>query len=228
MPLKKIRKAQFKPVALSTHVADILSQAILQGDLKGGEQLVEAELQDQFNISRSPLREAFRMLENKGLVTIISRKGTFVKLVSRKDIQENFPVRAALEGLAAKEAFLNMTDEGLAQMAVTLSKMEKAVKAENAKNYYDHHIEFHEIFIRLSCNELLIYLLKTLRMHNLWHRYSFKYYQADLEKSFQIHQRILDLFQNKNTKPKGIRDLVEQHVRDARNHFLSYLEKNQH
>jgi|TARA_B100000315_G_scaffold92071_1_gene84812 DNA-binding GntR family transcriptional regulator len=69
--------------------------------LNGRGQLIEAELQKQFGISRSPPREAFRSLGKKELVGTIPRKGTFVKRVTRRDIAENFPVRASL---AAQEA----------------------------------------------------------------------------------------------------------------------------
>ena len=99
----KIKDLRFRPHVLGQQVSHILTEAILEGVLKGGDQLVEAELQKQFGISRSPLREAFRDLEKKGLVFIIPRKGTYVKQLSRKDIEDNFPVRAMLEGLAAQE-----------------------------------------------------------------------------------------------------------------------------
>ena len=87
----KIKDLEFKPHVLGEQVSQILTEAILEGLLKGGDQLVEAELQKQFGVSRSPLREAFRDLEKKGLVVIVPRKGTYVKQISRKDIEENFP-----------------------------------------------------------------------------------------------------------------------------------------
>ncbi len=117
----KIKDLEFRPHVLGEQVSRILTEAILEGVLKGGDQLIEAELQNQFGISRSPLREAFRDLEKQGLVVIIPRKGTYVKQVSRKDIQDNFPVRAVLEGLAAREAHPKVTDqilEGLSQALV--------------------------------------------------------------------------------------------------------------
>ena len=81
----KIKDFDFRPHVLGEQVSHILMEAILEGVLRGGDQLVEVELQKQFGVSRSPLREAFRDLEKKGLVVIIPRKGTYVKQVNRKD-----------------------------------------------------------------------------------------------------------------------------------------------
>ena len=77
-----MHRLDFKHTALVDRVSETLAQAILEGVLKGGDQLVEARLQKRFGVSRSPLREALRDLEKKGLVDIIPRKGTFVKTVT--------------------------------------------------------------------------------------------------------------------------------------------------
>jgi DNA-binding GntR family transcriptional regulator len=92
---------KFKPLLLAQQVSQVLTDAILDGRLASGEQLVETKLQAEFGISRTPLREAFRELEKRGLVEIFPRRGAFVRQLSRQDIDDNFPVRAALEGLAA-------------------------------------------------------------------------------------------------------------------------------
>jgi DNA-binding GntR family transcriptional regulator len=116
MILTEQKKIKSKPTGLGVQIAEMLKQAILEGDFKGGDQLGEHDLQVRFGVSRSPLREAFRELEKLGLVEIIPRKGSFVRRISRKDIEENFPVRAALEGLAAKLAVKNMTKNTLTRL----------------------------------------------------------------------------------------------------------------
>ena len=223
MPLKKNRQLEVKPASLSYQVAGILTHAILEGDFKGGEQLVELELQTQFGISRSPLREAFRELEKKGLVEIVPRKGTFVKGITRKDVEDNFPVRAELEGLAARMAAMNMTHTALKEMEDLLGKMEKAVKKKDTKDYYNQHLAFHEAFIELSGNVLLVSLLKNLRMQSLWHRFSFQYYQEDLENAFESHREILDLFRQPKPEPETVGNLVTHHINVALDRFLAYL-----
>ena len=130
-----------------------------------------------------------------GLVEIIPRRGSFVKRISRHDIEENFPIRAALEGLAAKLAAEKISDETLALMEETLAKMGRAVTAKNINSYYSNHLRFHELFIDNAHNELLKTTLTNLRMQSLWHRFSYQYYQQDLEKSYRVHQEIMKCFQ---------------------------------
>ncbi|MBE0585175.1 MAG: GntR family transcriptional regulator, partial [Desulfofustis sp.] len=210
---------------LGAQVAEMLTTAILEGQFKGGDQLVEQELQLRFGVSRSPLREAFRELEKNGLVDILPRRGTFVKRISRTDIQEHFPVRAVLEGLAARLAARLMQHDTLAALADTLNLMKTAVAAGDTGAYYRHHLVFHELFIQSSGNELLIATLQTLRMQNLWHRFSYQYYQESLENSFQVHQRIYDLFANQQADDEEIGRLVEDHINVALDRFLDYLSK---
>jgi len=222
---KKIKQYNFRPDVLAEQVSKILTEAILEDTLKGGDKLVESDLQKQFGISRSPLREAFRDLEKKGLVTITPRKGTFVKSISRKDIQENFPVRASLEGLAAKEAFKKMSAKDRSRMERALLKMENAVKKNDPKSYWKQHLLFHEIFITACGNDVLIHILQTLRMHSLWYRFSYKYYREDLPGSLAVHQKILGLFRNPRTDPTALAALVQDHIERAAEKFLAYLEE---
>ena len=222
---KKIKQYDFRPDVLAGQVSKILTEAILEDVLKGGDKLVESELQKQFGISRSPLREAFRDLEKKGLVTIAPRKGTFVKRIARKDIQQNFPVRATLESLAAKEAFKKMDVKDRSRMQQVLLKMDQAVKANDPKSYWKQHIVFHEIFITACGNDVLVHILHTLRMHSLWYRFSYKYYREDLPGSLAVHRKILNLFNDSQTDPAALAALVQDHIETAAEKFLVYLEE---
>ena len=213
-----------KPVGLGAQIAEILKIAILEGEFKGGEQLVEQDLQARFGVSRSPLREAFRELEKLGLVDIIPRRGTFVRRISRKDIEDSFPVRAALEGLAAELACRNMSKEVLKKMSRLLEQMKEAADNRDTENYYSSHLRFHQAFIECADNELLKSTLGTLRMQSLWHRFSYRYYQEDFEKSYRYHQEIMHLFNNPDEAPGKIGKLVEKHINVALSSFLAFLE----
>jgi DNA-binding GntR family transcriptional regulator len=217
--------SEFKPAILVEQVSRILTDAILEGVLKGGEQLVEAELQKQFGISRSPLREAFRDLEKKGLVLIQPRRGTFVKVVTPKDVEDHFPVRAALEGLAAREAHPRMTAEDLAEMRQAFRNMERAARQGDARTFREHHLLYHEVFINASGNDILINILRTLRMHNLWYRFSYQYYKEDLKKSVEVHRRILGLFEDRATPADVMERVVREHIQVALERFLEYLQE---
>lgn len=221
--MDEIKTDMNKPVGLGAQIAETLKTAILEGEFRGGEQLGEQELQQRFGVSRSPLREAFRDLEKFGLVEIIPRRGSFVKRITRKDIEENFPVRAALEGLAAKLAARNMTGSVLEQLEAALVKMEAAAQAKDVQSYYTHHLVFHEAFIRAAGNELLESTLEKIRMQSLWHRFSYQWYQEDIDKSFRVHQDIFTLFKAVFPDGEKIGLLVEHHINMALQSFLAYL-----
>lgn len=211
----KFKNKELKPQALTRQVATILTEMILDGTLEPGEQLVEMELQKYLGISRSPLREAYRDLEKKGLVTHVPHKGTFVKEISRRDIQENFPVRAALEGLAAKMAYSLIGKKQLADMEAALEGMGQACDTQDSEGYRKNHNIFHETFIEASGNQLLIDLLRTLRMHRLWYLVSFRYYRLDFQMALDVHRRILDLISSPETDPDQLEKAVRGHIDEA-------------
>ncbi len=225
----KIKEHDFQPAVLGEQVSQILTDAILEGILKQGDQLIEAQLQMQFGVSRSPLREAFRNLEKKGLVTIVPRKGTFVKAITEKDIREHFPVRAALEGLAAREAFSKMTEKDLRQLKKALDGMKSAgQKKEAAKLYREHHQRFHETFINASGNDTLINILSMLRMHSIWYYVSYQYYKEDFDKALLVHEGIFRLFEERDTDGKEIESVVRDHIESQLDKFLAYFNGRGH
>jgi DNA-binding GntR family transcriptional regulator len=222
----RIKRIDFEPTVLVERISQILTDAILEGTLRGGDQLIETDLKEQFGISRSPLREAFRILEKMALVEIVPRKGTFVRSIARRDIEEHFPVRSVLEGLAAREAYGRIGKEGLRQMARALEKMRNAVARNDTKAYWEHHFVFHEVFIHASGNLLLIDSLKTLRMHTMWYRFSYKYYEENLSESLSIHEEILKLLRAKKKADTGhLEEVVRNHIEVAMESFLVYLDE---
>jgi DNA-binding GntR family transcriptional regulator len=220
----KLSTIDFKPTGLVEKLSETLTEAILEGIFKEGDQLIEVDLQKQFGISRTPIRESFRVLEKKGLVEVVPRKGTFVKRIFPRDIEEHFPVRSVLEGLAAKQAYPNMSAGRLDAMERALARMKIAAENEDTKNYWKQHILFHEIFIDSCGNQLLINLLKILRMQIMWYRLSYQYYREDFKKSYRTHEAILGLFKNKNTDPAKLEAAVRHHIDEAVNKFMGYLD----
>jgi len=215
----------FVSMTLVDQIARAIREDILSGRLKGGDQLLEDRLKDEFGVSRTPLREAFRILEKEGLIEILPRKGSFVRGISRQDIEENFPVRAILEGLAACLAYPNFTRQDIEEMEEVFQYMKKAAKKEDFSDYSMYHADFHEIFINASKNETLITLLHNLRMHTLWHRYTYQYYKEDFKNSLLIHRKIIDLFKEKKVSPEEIEKTVRRHIEAALGPFLTAMEK---
>jgi DNA-binding GntR family transcriptional regulator len=221
----KSYKRTFKCVTLVDQIANTLKDDILTGSLKGGDQLFEDLLKNAFGISRTPLREAFRVLEKEGLVEILPRKGTFVRRISRQDIEENFPVRATLEGLAARLAYDNLAQQDINDMEEAFECMKETARKKDFIGYSKHHISFHEVFINASGNEALITLLRNIRMNRLWQRYTYHYYKASIKNSLEFHRQILDHFKENKVSGENIEKLVRYHIEIALEPFLASMEK---
>ena len=209
------------PISLVEQITEFLTSAILEGRLENGQRLVENELQRKFGISRAPIRESFRILEKNGLVVIIPRKGTYVRKITQKDIEENFPIRAYLEGLAARLATSNIELKDVKGMELALSRMTEEVKNNNFKSYFKHHNEYHEIFINASRNDTLIEIVENLRRQAVWFRFSYLWHQENFEYAIRVHREILDLFIKKDAE--RVETLVKEHILIALDRFLQFL-----
>jgi DNA-binding GntR family transcriptional regulator len=222
---ERLKQLEFQPTVLVENISEILTDAIVKGIFKGGDQLVEDDLRKQFGVSRSPIREAFRILEKKGLVEILPRRGAFVKKITARDIKEHFPVRSILEGLAAKEAYPRMSREDIGSLFRILENMKQAAGAGDARQYLMQHMKFHETFISACDNKLLINLLNTLRRHSLWYRFSYRYYLEDFKSSLKTHVKIYRMFKSKTTDPDELEQVVRDHIANAMEVFRGYLKE---
>ncbi len=221
-------KQSFTPqysAPLVEQVAQFLTNAIIEGRLKHGQRLVENELGREFKISRASIREAFRILEKKGLVIIIPRKGTFIREVTRKDIEESFPVRANLEAFAASMAIENQKTETIRGIEVALSNMRDSANQGDFRSYVRYHFEYHEILIRACGNETLIGILENLRSQAFWFRFSYLYHKEKVDELLDVHQKILDLFIERDG-PR-LSAFVKEHIMEGRNKYLQFLESSQ-
>jgi DNA-binding GntR family transcriptional regulator len=200
------------PITLSKYVSDILTDAIVEGKMKVGQKLVEASIQEKLGISRSPIREAFRILEKNGLVVNIHRKGAYVRNVSEKDFRDNLPIRAYLEGLAARLAVPNLSLNNVARMETDLEQIIKTAKSHDYKTYHKHHSSFHETIITASDNATLIEFIESLRRQTLLFRINLSYFGIihSPERAIELHSRILELVKKKDVE--GVDVLVREHI----------------
>jgi DNA-binding GntR family transcriptional regulator len=208
------------PVPLAEQITEFLCDSIIEGRIGEGQRLVENELQRELGVSRAPIREAFRELEKKSLVIIVPRKGTFVRTIDRKDIEENFIVRAPLEGLAAKLATAHMGQKDIRVMESTFSKMQKAVMEKDFGSYLKYHSDYHNTFINGCNNDTLIGILEGLRIQAIWYRFLYDYAQETYEYGMRSHREILDLLIEKDADRLEV--VVKQHLLRVLDWFLKY------
>jgi DNA-binding GntR family transcriptional regulator len=208
----QIHDLEIEPLGLAAQISRVLSAAIINGAYKGGEQLVETELQKKFKVSRSPLREAFRELEKKRLVTIQPRKGVFVKKISLEDMKEHYTVQAALEGLAGREAAKRMSPADIREMGTALAGMHRTAEVFDVKSFRDYHEAFHNAYITASRNEILTNLISDLRLKGSRYRYCYRTTQEYCRERVRIHQEILELF--KRQDPEGVQEAIRKHIEE--------------
>jgi DNA-binding GntR family transcriptional regulator len=149
--------------SLHDDVATGLRDRIFAGDLGPGTFLDELKLAQEMNISRTPLREALKVLTKEGLVRHEPRRGCFVAEVTEKDLDEIFPVLALLEGRCAYEAARNATDADIEALEVLHTRLARHGKARRINEYYEANFAIHEAIIRLADNRWLLQVIGDLR-----------------------------------------------------------------
>ena len=144
-------------------VFNTLREAILKGDLKPGERLMELQLAAQLGVSRTPIREAIRMLEQEGLAVTMPRKGAEVAKMTLKGMEDVLEIRAALDELACQLACDRITDELLVVLEEKKKAFETSLKTENVKVIAEADMNFHDVIYEATGNPKLVTLLNNLR-----------------------------------------------------------------
>lgn len=150
-----------------------LREAILEGKLKPGDRLMEIQLSNKLGVSRTPIREAIRMLEKEGLVIIIPRKGAQVAKMSEKDMEDVLEIREVLDELAVQAACDRITDEELVAIKEAKERFEIAVKKADTNAIAESDVAFHEVIYKAAKNPKLVYILSNLREQ--MYRYRLEY-----------------------------------------------------
>lgn len=149
--------------SLHDEVAAQLRERIFAGELPPGTFLDEVRLAQEMSISRTPLREALKVLTAEGLVRHEPRRGCFVNEVTEQDLDEIFPVIGLLEGRCAYEAAQHASDTDLEALDVLHQKLAKHARARRINEYYEANFAIHEAIIRLADNRWLASVIADLR-----------------------------------------------------------------
>ena len=144
-------------------VFQTLREAIFKGELKPGERLMELQLANRLGVSRTPIREAIRMLELEGLAVTVPRKGAEVARMTEKDMEDVLQIRRALDELAVGLACVNMAEVGLKKIYVALKNFEKKAMDGDVKEVAQADVEFHDAIYQASNNPKLVNMLNNLR-----------------------------------------------------------------
>lgn len=154
-------------------VFNTLRQAILTGDLKPGERLMEIHLANRLGVSRTPIREAIHKLELEGLVTLVPRRGAEVAQITEKSMNDVLEVRRAMDALCAELACDRITEAELVELKLACDNFETAVKTGDLKNIAQSDVALHDIIVRATGNMRLLQLINNLSEQ--MYRYRFEY-----------------------------------------------------
>lgn len=140
-----------------------LREAILRGDLKPGERLMELQLAAKLGVSRTPIREAIRMLEQEGLAVTVPRKGAEVARMTLKDMEDVLEIREALDELAVRLACDKISPEQLERLRSVKKDFEMNTKSKDVKKIAESDVKFHDIIYEATDNPKLVSMLSNLR-----------------------------------------------------------------
>lgn len=181
-------------------VFNTLRQAILRGDLKPGERLMEISLANKLGVSRTPVREAIHKLEQEGLVLMIPRRGAEVAQITEKSLRDVLEVRGALEELAVRLACERMTGQALGELNRAAERFEKTLGSSDITSVAETDVAFHDVIYMATDNQRLIALLNNLREQ--MYRYRVEYLKRG-ECHAQLlseHQEIIEAITNKEVE----------------------------
>jgi len=148
--------------SLSSVVQGELERMILSGELRPGEKLTEMALAARLGVSRGPLREAFRMLDESGLVRTEKNRGVFVRDLPVEEAMEIFDLRAAMDELVGRRLAVSIAPAALKEVRALVDQMEQAVKAKDAPRYHLLNLRFHDRLVELAGNGKLTAIYRKL------------------------------------------------------------------
>lgn len=199
-PNFKVNMNEYLP--LRDVVFNTLRQAILRGELKPGERLMEIQLANKLGVSRTPIREAIRKLELEGLVLMIPRKGAEVAEITEKSLRDVLEVRRALEELAVQLACEKITKEEIRELERVAKEFQQVVNSSDITEIAEVDVCFHDIIYTATDNQKLIQLLNNLREQ--MYRYRVEYLKRDgvFPQLIAEHEAIIRHIEN-NEKEKA-------------------------
>jgi DNA-binding GntR family transcriptional regulator len=157
------RKKFEKPTTLSVEIARHLREAIIRGELAAGEKVNETRITRELALSRSPVREALRILEAEGLVTLEPHRGAHVRPLSEADLEEIFDVRLMIESHGLRRDLHRLTPERIAPLRRAVEDAHAALAAVDLEGWHRASLRFHDGLVALAANRHVTRLHEELK-----------------------------------------------------------------
>jgi phosphonate utilization transcriptional regulator len=204
--------------SLASVVQQAIEQAILSGEYAPGSKLNEATLAELLGVSRGPVREAFRMLDEAGLVRAEKNRGVFVRDISLDEAVEIFELRAAMEEMVGRQLAGRLTRTKQLDITAVLDDMARAVAEQNADAYHQLNLNFHDRLVEMTGNRRLLAIYrKLIKELSLFRRLNLGDSDA-LPQSAQSHKDIFLAITSGDAEVAG--RLMAEHVQASKQRTL--------
>jgi DNA-binding GntR family transcriptional regulator len=214
-----------KPVGKNKSMAEVvyksLKNAIVNGDLKPGQRLVEQKLSDKMQVSRVPVREAIKRLEQYGFVARLPVRGIIVRKVSEEDVNEAFGIRSALESYAAYQACEHVDDEMIAALENSIESSFRALKKGDLEKVMELNIQFHEMIYRAAKSEMLYKLIHTFIDYIARYRKPLLSSETNAIASLEGHKAMVEAMRRGDKE--NVERIVKSHILQGRNFILQEM-----
>ena len=201
--------------SLTDEIADVVRERILKGEYEIGEKIKENQIATELRVSRTPIREAFKLLENEGLIDYIPNRGCFAKGFTQQDVDDIYAVRAALEEMAIKWAVERITPEEIAALEEECDLMEFYTKKKDKKKVLELNSSFHEIIYASARSRFLAQVLRSYKEYIDKTRKAIFYEQEYLEAILAEHRRIFEAVRERN-QTKAV-TAMREHLSSSQN-----------
>ncbi|GLI24347.1 MULTISPECIES: GntR family transcriptional regulator [Xanthobacter] len=191
LPLDQNGRSGAPGETLADRIRRALEADISSGRLEPGSKLDEQELAEQFGVSRTPVREAFRLLAASHLVELRGRQGAVVRTISAQSLIEMFQVMAELEGLCARLAARRANPAQLGRIEAIHKRLEDVSASGDVDLFYDVNQEFHEAVYEASCNGFLADQTRRLRNQVAAYRRRVTHRPSRIPKTLKEHGEVI-------------------------------------
>lgn len=196
--------------SLHREVTDRLRDMIVEGQMAPGDRVDEGLLCEQFGVSRTPMREALKVLASEGLIELLPNRGARVAEITREEIRELFEAVSGIERIAGELACERMTDRDLSQLRGMHERMERHFRHGQRHEYFRLNQETHNAIVRLAGNSILAATHANLMARVRRARYFAILSQERWEESVNEHAQILEAFEARDAALAG--SLIRSHV----------------
>ncbi len=220
----KVKITQNEYLPLRDVVFNTIKDGILTGRLKPGERLLENQLADELGVSRTPIREALRMLEIENLVDLIPRKGAQVKVVSEKDVRDALEIRKSLDELAAGLAAKNITKQEIAKLKKANDDFLSYFNNNDRNGAFEADTRFHNIIFGATRNSKLVQIMSNITIQIFRYRLTYLKYADDISIPGGHHAELIKAFEKRDAE--AARRISREHIDDQAFEVLKYVRDN--